>query len=105
VPKGKKKPSQNIVKLPIRWNYPNSVVTRFASNMIVQNLENAFKISFFEAVPEIRLNPSEGTPTEVRADCVASVIITTDKLPGFINALQKHLDRYNDMKKRAEEKP
>lgn len=103
--KAKKEPQQKHVKLPIKWNIPASIVTRYASNMVVQNLEDAFKISFFEAVPEILVDPTEAVPAEVRADCVASIVVTRDKFPSFIRAMQIHLDNYNEARKRIAEKP
>lgn len=91
--------SKQGVAVPIKWYIPDNIITRFASNMIVQTVENEFKISFFEIKPEIIFQPSEPTPKEVRAECVASVIVTAERLPKFIEALQKHLNQYNSIKK------
>jgi hypothetical protein len=87
------------VHVPLKWHIPDSVITRFVSNMVVQTMENEFKISFFEIKPEILLNPSEPPPKEVRAECVASIIVTPDRLPKFIEVLQRNLDQYNSIKK------
>ena len=103
--KAKEKPQAVIVKVPIRWNIPDSLVTRFASNMVVQRIEDAYKISFFETFPGIRLGPEEKVPSEVTANCVASVVITADKLQSVVKALQTHLDTYLEEKKRATRKP
>jgi len=86
-------------KVPIKFNIPPTIITRFATNMVIQSFENEFKVSFFEVKPEIRLDPSEKLPDEVLADCVASVIVTADRLQSFINILQKQLDNYNKKKK------
>jgi hypothetical protein len=67
--------------------------------MLIQNIDNEFKISFFEIKPPIVLGPSDPHPKEVRAECVASIIVTSDRLPKFIDALQKHLDKYHSIKK------
>lgn len=88
------KKTKRKVEVPIEWNIPDTVITRFASNMLIQTIENEFKISFFELKPKILLGPSEEIPKKILADCVASVIVTANKLPQFINALQKHLDAY-----------
>lgn len=85
--------------VPLRWFIPDNLITRFASNMIVQSIENEFKISFFEIKPPIRLGPSDPLPKEVVAECVSSVIVTPERLPKFIQALQNHLDKYNTVKK------
>ncbi|MDZ4383645.1 MAG: hypothetical protein U0937_03290, partial [Thermodesulfovibrionia bacterium] len=34
--------------LPIEWNIPDDIITRYATNMVVQRMEKEFKISFFE---------------------------------------------------------
>lgn len=102
--KEKKTATQKAITLPIKWNVPETMVTRFASNMVVQTIENEFKLSFFELKPKIHFNPSDTIPTEVIADCVASVIITVDRIPKFISALQKQLDTYNEKRQQVTEK-
>ena len=91
-------------KVPIKFHIPPSIITRFATNMVIQTFENEFKISFFEVKPEIRLDPSEKLPDEVLADCVASVIVTADRLPSFIEILQMQLDKYSKIKIKTEKK-
>lgn len=88
--------------VPIKYYISDQIITRFASNMTVQILENEFKISFFELKPAIILNPLESIPKEVRADCVASVIVTAEMLPKFIEALKKQMDIYNSIKKKSD---
>ena len=87
--------SKKGVTIPIEWHVPDGLMTPFATNMIVQTIENEFKISFFEIKPFIRLDESQPRPSKVRADCVASVIVTADRLPKFIEALQTQLNKYN----------
>lgn len=84
--------------VPIKWNIPDNMITRFASNMVVQLLENEFKISFFEINPDIKLGIENKPPDEVQANCVASVIITANKLPVFIEVLQNQYNVYNELK-------
>lgn len=104
MPRKKKEATVKAITLPIKWNVSEAIITRFASNILIQTIENEFKISFFEINPPIRLAPSDKIPSEMRADCIASIIVTANKLPSFINALQKHLDTYNEIKKKALEK-
>jgi len=80
--------------IPIEWYMPEGTMTPFASNMLIQTMENEFKISFFELKPAVRIEDSEPLPSKIRADCVASVIVTADRLPKFIAALQTQLDKY-----------
>lgn len=86
-------------EIPIKWHIPDNIITRFASNITIQLIENEFKISFYELKPEIRIDASLPLPTEVKADCVASVIVTADRLPKFINVLQKQYNKYMESKK------
>lgn len=97
--KRKVETDKRVVNIPLKWYIPDNIITRFASNMIIQTIESEFKISFFEIKPEILLQPSEPPPKEVRAECVASVIVTPERLPKFIDVLQRHLNRYNSIKK------
>jgi hypothetical protein len=84
--------------MPIEWNIPDTIITRFASNMAVQHMEGCFKISFFEMKPAIHLVPP--TPEQqqhaVKADCVASVIVTAEKFAIIVGILQKTLDKYHE---------
>jgi hypothetical protein len=86
------------IAVPIKWNIPDNIITRFASNMVVQLLENEFKISFFEVSPDIQLGLDNKVPNEVQANCVASVIINAEKLPIFVDALQKQCEVYAQVK-------
>lgn len=86
--------SEAVVNVPIEWHVPDGLMTPFASNMVVQIVENLFKLSFFEIKPPIQLDKSAPVPTKVRADYVAGVIVTPDKLPKFIEVLQRQLDKY-----------
>jgi len=85
------------IPVPLKWHISDGIITRFATNMTVQIIENEFKVSFFEIKPEIIVDPSTPLPKEVLAECVASVIVTPDRLPKFIEALQKQLEIYNSI--------
>lgn len=90
----KKEVSQKEGVLSIKWNVPDTIVTRFASNMVVQNIEGYFKLSFFEIKPEIHLFAPKTPQTEIVADCVSSVIVPPDKLPAIIDVLTKQLQQF-----------
>ena len=87
-PEEGKQPLQRM-QLPIKWNVPDELKSIYASNMLVQMLENEFKILFFETKPSPRTSLDDPKETEVRADCVASVIISPLKMPAFIEVLQR----------------
>ena len=98
MPKSKITKIEQEVRVPIKWHTPDNMITRYATNMLVQIIENEFKISFFEIMPEIRLDPTSPSPNEVRADCVAKIIVSPEKLPSFIKALQEQYNKYIEIK-------
>lgn len=86
--------------VPINYEVPDSVQTRYATHFVVQHSENEFLISFFEIWPPILL----GTPNEIEAQvdeiesipakCVGRVVVAADKFPEFIRILQENLQSY-----------
>ena len=82
----------------VRWHRPDNIITRFATNMTIEILGNDFRVSFFELKPEIYLATPKKPITEVQADCVASVIVTNDRMPLFIELMQKQLNLYEKLK-------
>lgn len=79
----------------IEWVIPDTVITRFASNMVVQIVEGCFKLSFFEIKPEIILPPPKTPPTKIAAECVGSVVVTPQKLEAIVKVLSDQLERHN----------
>ncbi|MBU1698040.1 MAG: hypothetical protein KKD21_13535 [Proteobacteria bacterium] len=86
--------ARKAIQVPIKWNIPETIITRFASNMVVQNIEGFFKLSFFEIKPEIDLVAPATPPSEIVADCVGSMIVSPDKLRAIIVALTNQLNKY-----------
>lgn len=88
------------VEIPIEWNIPDNLVARYATNMVVQRLENEFLISFFEIKPPIILGEPDKIESKLkelkslRADCVAQIIVSEDKMPSFVSALESNLKRF-----------
>ena len=90
------------IPVPIKWHISDNIISRFATNMTVQIIQTEFKVSFFEIQPELRLEAKPILPKEVRAECVASIIVTPDRLAQFIEVLQRQLNVYNERNKPKE---
>ena len=94
----KKELKKTEVAVPIDWSVSDNIVARYATNMVVQRLENEFVISFFEIMPPIFLGDPEYIAEKLenlksaQANCVAQVIVAHNKLPAFIDALKKNHD-------------
>lgn len=86
------------IAIPLEWHVPDGQITPFATNMVVQIMEGAFKISFFEVKPQILFDESTPPPTKVRADCVASVVVAPNKIPKIIEVLQGQYEQYMSTK-------
>lgn len=89
------------VQISVKWNIPENMITRFASNIVVQTIEDVFKVSFFEMMPDIKFGLEQKIPDEVQANCVASLIITPEKLRIFTELLQKQLSIYENLKSKS----
>jgi hypothetical protein len=87
--------------VPITWNV-EGVNSIHANNMIVQADEHDFYLSFFEAVPPIIMGD---TPEEllkhadgikgVEARCVARLVINSERIGVFLNAIQSAISKRN----------
>jgi hypothetical protein len=95
-----KNTGKKFVAVPLEWHVPVDHVTPFASNIVIQIEEDIFKLSFFEVKPPIHMDESTPPPAVVRAECVASVYITPNKVGLLIELLRKHLERYKSITKK-----
>ncbi len=89
-------------QVPMVWDFPDHLVSGYATNMLVQAGEHEMYVSFFEAPPPVILAPEDVEGLDyVRAECFARIIISPDRLALFIEVLQKQLGVYRT-KKEAE---
>lgn len=77
----------------INWYVSPDIIPRHSTNLVVQVVESEFKLSFFELNPVINLDPDH-KPESVRADCVASIFVSPERLAKFIKVMQGQLDTY-----------
>ncbi len=83
------------VEVPIEWHIPESLVSRYATNMIVQHSEHEFILSFFDTPPPLILGESRIDELKkiksIRATCVAQIIVAKDRMPRFVDAMQENV--------------
>ncbi|SRR6266446_5688319 len=88
------------ITLPVEWHFSEHVQSRYANNVLVQNGQYEFVISFFEMqIPMLSGTPEENKAKlkemgSIRAECVSKIILSPEVLPGFISALQTELEKY-----------
>ena len=101
-----KKKQQKVKPLPLEWNIPDNIINRFATNMVIQTIDNVFKILFFEIKQPIILSEKDMEKIKkignIQADCVGGIIVAPDRLPQFINVLNEHLSKYNKEREKKE---
>jgi hypothetical protein len=90
--------------LPLEFHVPEGIVSRHATNLVVQHTEHEFLISFYEAQPPLLLGTAEENRAalehmgEVRATCVARVVMAAGRMPEFVRVLQDNLATYEKKK-------
>ncbi|GAB62703.1 hypothetical protein KSU1_C1107 [Candidatus Jettenia caeni] len=68
--------------------------------MVVQHTEHEFILSFFEVRPPIFLGPDEEQKEKaaqlksIKAECVARVIVASERMSDFVKVLQDNLSKY-----------
>ena len=88
------------ISLPIKWNVPDNIESRYANNVIVQPGQNEITIFFFET----KVPPFLGSPEEYRnfmleqgfiqAECVGKLVVNPTLMPGIIQAMQVSMTNY-----------
>jgi len=80
-------------KIPIEWHVPEDIASQYANNIVVQHTNNEFIVSFFETLPPLIIGSSENIRSqidevkEVRAKCLARIIIAPNNMKNFIQVL------------------
>jgi hypothetical protein len=89
--------------VPLRWVCPEGLVSRYATNMLVQHTDQEFLLSFYEAVPPVVLGSQEAREESLKsiesidATCVARIIISAKRMPVFAEAIRSTLEHYNSI--------
>jgi hypothetical protein len=86
------------IELPIEWYIPDAIASTHVTNLVIQYTPSEFIVSFFEIKPPMLVGVPNKEVLEsiksIRADCVARIIVSPDRMPGFVNALQTNLENF-----------
>jgi len=89
------------VRLPLTWFIPDSIVSKYANNVVIQHTETDFIISFFEVRPPLLLGNSEEVQERiaemdsVQAECIARIIMHESQARGLLGALERNLELHS----------
>jgi len=88
------------VQVPIEWHISEDIDSKYATNLVIQHSEHEFIIDFFEMRHPLILGDPDQVREEweklesVRAECVARIIVSPDRMQEFINLIQAELNKY-----------
>ena len=88
--------TMQVKQVPIDFHVPEGVPCQYATNLVVQRTEHEFIISFFQVTPPMLVGSAEEIKArlveigEVRAECVARVIVAAGRMQEFIHVLQQN---------------
>lgn len=99
---------QQGIEIPLRFTWPDDLVSRYATNFVSQYTTHEFALSFFEVLSPVLL----GSATEnaqkladigaVQARCVSRIVMSPHAMKELIDVLQRNYDRYISSQKGAE---
>ncbi|HEX7723997.1 MAG TPA: hypothetical protein VF397_17670 [Pyrinomonadaceae bacterium] len=93
----KKKPQERTI--PMVWNFPDDLLSRYATNILVQTGDQELYVSFFEIQHPVLLEPGDINKVEsVNAECIAKIVVTPERLTLFVDVLQKQLTAFKAKK-------
>ena len=88
------------MQIPLNWEVPDELMTKFTNNVVVQNSGEVFILSFFETLPPVIL----GTEVEVanqlknissiKAKCVGRFIIPASIFPAMAQVMMENYNKY-----------
>ena len=99
-----KKPANtegDVIAVPIVREYPPGQVGVLANNFVIQHDGPEFHLLFFQNHPPVILGETEEEIKKaareieaVRSVCVARLIVSAERLPLFIRAMQENLEKH-----------
>jgi len=87
-------------RIPLKFEVPDSIISRYATNFVAQHTPNEFVLSFYEVCPPVLLGSSEENRQQleemgyIAASCVARLILSPSGMRELIGVLEANLERY-----------
>jgi hypothetical protein len=86
--------------LEVDWQLPPETVAQYATNFLIQAGEKEFFLYFFQVRPPLVVGTPEQQRTQlselnlIPAQCIASIIISKERMPEFVQIMQDHVRRH-----------
>jgi hypothetical protein len=95
--------------VPLEFCVSDELVSRYATNFVVQHTENEFILSFFEAEVPILLGTAEENLAQlqsigsVKAHCVARIIVSPNRMADLLRIMGENYSRYQGRREEGDE--
>lgn len=95
-------------RIPLEFEVPDSLVSRYATNFIAQHTPNEFVLSFYEVCPPLLLGDVDENRHRleelghITASCVARLIVSPSGMRDLVEVLTTSLQRFEQNSRGAE---
>ena len=97
---GEKKVEPELVALPLAREIPSGQIGVLSNHFVIQHDGPEFHLLFFQTQPPIVLADTEEERRKaleeiqsVRSVCIARIIVSAERLPSIISAMQENLEK------------
>jgi len=90
------------MRVPVSFEVPDDIVSRYATNFVAQHTENEFILTFYEVHPPILLGSPDENKAQLEAlgpipaTCVARIILSPHGMRQLVDVLQRNLADFDD---------
>jgi len=90
------------MRVPVSFEVPDDIVSRYATNFVAQHTENEFILTFYEVHPPILLGSPDENKAQLEAlgpipaTCVAIIILSPHGMRQLVDVLQRNLADFDD---------
>ena len=94
------KPKPEKIEVPISREFPAGQVGFLSNHFVIQHDGPEFHLLFFQTHPPVVLTETEDEArkvlekAEARSVCVARIIVSAERMPSFVSAMQQNLEKY-----------
>ena len=80
--------------LGLNWRIPEGIVSKYVTNILIQETPHEYIVMFFEAHPPVLLSEADleaqrREKPKIDAECVARIIVSRKRLKDFVDVLQR----------------
>lgn len=82
--------------ITLNYNMPSDMAAPFCTDVLVQRVENVFKMLFFERRLPFKYSQEQEVSKAIDADCVGGVYVSPTHMRIIIDLLQAQMDLFDE---------